>query len=197
LRQLYSLLITPVLESVPAGIRKIVVSPDGVLNLVPFPALRPEGGRFLIEDFTISTVESASIWTEEKRRASAAPRELLGIFAPMAASGPDARLSVRSEHYPMNGEGEDRFWAAEGSRAGADKAATIARMQAGGALHVSGHGLLSSAVADHQTIVLATGASPDSALDAYEVRRIAGHGWSVVTLGICDGGIMRYGDGDE
>jgi CHAT domain-containing protein len=66
-----------------------------------------------------------------------------------------------------------------------------------GAVHISGHGVLSSAVADHQGITLGPGSAPDATLDSYDVRLMPISRWNVVTLGICNGGVIRYGAGDE
>ncbi len=130
LKQLYSLLIIPVLATIPPGIQRLIFSPDGVLNAVPFPVLRSETGHFLIQDFTVSTAESASVWLEERKRDRRTPGALLGIFAPMAASGPDAALSIRSEPYPFGTDAGNRFWAPQASSFSGGKPDIVARLQA-------------------------------------------------------------------
>ncbi len=54
---LYDLLVRP-LHTSSADVSRLLVSPDGGLNLVPFEALVDEHGRYLIESFSISYLSS-------------------------------------------------------------------------------------------------------------------------------------------
>ena len=56
LSELYNLLLRP-LEGA-GGCQRLIVSPDGELSKVPFPALRTPDGHYLIETMTISYVAS-------------------------------------------------------------------------------------------------------------------------------------------
>ncbi|MCB9367148.1 MAG: CHAT domain-containing protein [Calditrichaeota bacterium] len=55
--ELYDRLWRPIEASL-NGISRVFVSPDGELNSISFPALREPGGRYLVEDFTISYLSS-------------------------------------------------------------------------------------------------------------------------------------------
>ncbi len=56
-RQVDALVMQPVRERVGSP-RRLLISPDGALNLLPFEALRDEQGRYAIERFHISYVSS-------------------------------------------------------------------------------------------------------------------------------------------
>ena len=49
--RLYNLVFAPILDSL-AGVKKIYISPDGNLNLIPFEVLQAPQGKFLIEEYS-------------------------------------------------------------------------------------------------------------------------------------------------
>jgi CHAT domain-containing protein len=60
LRSYYEFLIQPVVSKL-TGVKKLIVMPDGVLNFLPFEALRTGEGKFLVESFDIRYVQSAEV----------------------------------------------------------------------------------------------------------------------------------------
>ncbi|MFI5006978.1 MAG: CHAT domain-containing protein [Solirubrobacterales bacterium] len=54
--------------------RQLVIVPDGRLWELPFQALRPEGGRYLIEDATVSYAPSLSVLRDMRAHRAATPR---------------------------------------------------------------------------------------------------------------------------
>jgi tetratricopeptide (TPR) repeat protein len=60
LHDLYKLLIDPVRESLKGG--HLVIAPHGLLHQLPFQALF-DGGRYLIDEFTLSYAPSASVYS--------------------------------------------------------------------------------------------------------------------------------------
>ncbi|MGW8121066.1 CHAT domain-containing protein [Roseivirga echinicomitans] len=60
LNTFYKFLIEPVSNLI-AGKRKLIISPDGILNFIPFEALVTNQGKFLIEDVGIRYMQSASV----------------------------------------------------------------------------------------------------------------------------------------
>jgi CHAT domain-containing protein/Tfp pilus assembly protein PilF len=58
LHALYQSLCQPVLAQLPAGIHRLVISPDGDLNFVSFATLLDPGDHFLAEDFELNYVSS-------------------------------------------------------------------------------------------------------------------------------------------
>ncbi len=68
--ELYKLLIAPALAQVRG--KELLIVPHGVLHYLPFQALVSAQGKYLIEEFPINYLSSASLmqFTREKRRAS-------------------------------------------------------------------------------------------------------------------------------
>jgi CHAT domain-containing protein len=78
-KQLYAWLLKPIPEA--ATTNKFVIAPDGILNLLPFEALRDTQGEYLLKSHAISYVPSGTI-LDVLRRAKmqqAAPRPFLGV----------------------------------------------------------------------------------------------------------------------
>ena len=78
-KQLYAWLLKPIPET--ATTNKFVIAPDGILNLLPFEALRDTQGEYLLKSHVISYVPSGTI-LDVLRRAKmqqAAPRPFLGV----------------------------------------------------------------------------------------------------------------------
>ncbi len=67
----------PVFASIPSSVNRLRLAPDGMLNLVPFSALRDGGGHFLIERFAIGYLSAGR-----------------DLATPESASHPDARSMV-------------------------------------------------------------------------------------------------------
>src|SRR5439155_17589603 len=65
--------------------RRVVISPDGALNLLPFGALSDEEGRWLVERFSISYVTSGRDLLRAPGPAARSPALLVG--APAFADG--------------------------------------------------------------------------------------------------------------
>ncbi len=85
LEELYSRLAAPVFEDVKSG-SKVVVAVDSFLGAIPFAALRkPESGRFLVEDYRISVLPSATLLPLIRRRIgelAERPSSLLAVGNP-------------------------------------------------------------------------------------------------------------------
>src|SRR5260370_30822534 len=78
-KQLFGLLLGSVPEASAAN--RIIIAPDGVLNLLPFEALRDTQGEYLLKSHVISYVPSGTI-LDVLRRAKmqpSAPRPFLGL----------------------------------------------------------------------------------------------------------------------
>ena len=78
-RDLYTILLGPVLSKFRQS--RLIISPDGVLNSLPFESLQDANGAFLIRSKTISYIPSASVlWTLRSVDAgSPASRPLLAV----------------------------------------------------------------------------------------------------------------------
>ncbi len=62
LASLHARLMEPALSELPAGIRTLILIPDGLLHLLPFSLLRAAGDPPLIERFELQIVPSATVW---------------------------------------------------------------------------------------------------------------------------------------
>jgi CHAT domain-containing protein len=71
------------------GARKILIVPDGILHYLPFEALSPQPGRFLVEDFTIDYAPSVSVFASLRPARAARAYDLLAygdpVFSPAEA----------------------------------------------------------------------------------------------------------------
>ena len=76
----YKFLIEPVANLI-AGKKKLIISPDGLLNFIPFEALITNQGRYLIEDVGVRYMQSASVGGVINSRKYSADRK------PMLAMG--------------------------------------------------------------------------------------------------------------
>jgi len=78
-KQLYDVLLKPVRET--SSATRFLIAPDGILNLVPFEALRDTEGKYLLESRVISYVPSGTVFDTLRRtaRRQLAPKELLAV----------------------------------------------------------------------------------------------------------------------
>jgi CHAT domain-containing protein len=78
-KQLYEILIKPIPETFRTV--RFLIAPDGVLNLLPFEALRDDQGQYLLKSHTISYVPSGTILDTLRRRRiqERAPKPLLAL----------------------------------------------------------------------------------------------------------------------
>lgn len=78
-KQLYALLVEPIPETATAT--RFIIAPDGILNLLPFEALRNSQGEYLLKSRNISYVPAATILDVFRRteKQEPAPRPFLGV----------------------------------------------------------------------------------------------------------------------
>ena len=78
-KQLYTLLLRPMSEM--AAGKRLVIVPDGILNLLPFDALQNSDGQYLLRSTVISYVPSATVLDVLRRTAKPQrpPRPLLAV----------------------------------------------------------------------------------------------------------------------
>ena len=78
-RHLYEVLLKPIPEI--SNSERILVAPDGILNLLPFEALRDDRGQYLLKSRTISYVPSGTILDMLRRGQlpPSAPKPLLAV----------------------------------------------------------------------------------------------------------------------
>ena len=77
-----ALLLDPLLAELPAGIDRLQIIPDGPLWNIPFAALPDENGRYLIEDYALSTAYSVQTLAQsgtQTRSSASRPIAAYGI----------------------------------------------------------------------------------------------------------------------
>ena len=80
--QLYRMVLAPAAPML-AGVRKILIAPDGILYYLPFEALSPKPGRYLVEDFTIGYAPSVSVFASLEPTRTARACDLLAYGDPV------------------------------------------------------------------------------------------------------------------
>ncbi len=78
-KQLYRALVEPIPEAKTAT--KLIIAPDGMLNLLPFEAIRDSQGEYLLKSRVLSYVPSGTILDvlRQARKNERAPRPFLGV----------------------------------------------------------------------------------------------------------------------
>lgn len=203
LRELHRVLVNPLAE-VGADLRRyrtVFFVPHGFLHTIPFAALQGPDGRFLIEDIATAQAPSASVWKflrDRERRTTDQAAGFLGFANPQL--GPD--------HEPLPGTVEElaevvsclsphiQAHACVGAEA---TGSALKRDLAGQSIvHFATHGEFPDEdVMNTHRIFLTPDGPDDGEVTARDLRGMDFDGTGLVVLGICDGGIYRFGPGDE
>jgi CHAT domain-containing protein len=136
LRGLYDLLIAPLERAgMLAGARGHVVVPHGALAYLPIDALvreTPSGARYLVEDYAIVMLASASALPLLRGRATAVAPEQASVLAPLPAELP----ATRDEASAVVRASGARSWVG----AAATERVLRDALARGGVVHVASHG---------------------------------------------------------
>jgi CHAT domain-containing protein len=95
------------LGAIPGGTRRLLIAPDGLLNLIPFAALVDERGQYLVERYTISYLTSG----RDLLRLQLAPRSSnppLVVANP--AFGKVETLAARADQDSGGSQSADQAW---------------------------------------------------------------------------------------
>jgi CHAT domain-containing protein len=210
---LFSKLLEPVIGSEP--ISKLIVVPEGKLNLLPFDALRDREARYVLESRVVTYAPSATVlyFLRESRSPDRVTRDFLGVGG-VVYSNPDERGDIDRPQKPNSiadffGLDAVRFPDLPGSTQEVveaariigssnqlllDRNATEAAFKSSPLgdfriIHLAVHGVANSAFPDRASLVL--GSSPssgeDGLLQAREIRDLSLHA-ELVTLSACDTG---------
>lgn len=186
------------------GVRRLVLLPDAELYALPFAALQDAGGKFLIERFSVTVADSATLWAGAAQARPAAAASALVAVAngdggnlalPGALRGaanalpalPFARIEVERIG-ELSGEGATVVTDASATEARVRKLASSA-----GRVHFAVHGLFDPVSPLESGLVLRAdadgdGAAADGLLQAWEIFDAWRTPADLVTLSGCDTG---------
>ncbi len=145
--------LTPVLAAVfqGAGVKRLRIAPDGMLNLVPFAALSDGRGHFLIEHAATSYISTGRDLAEPENSASVAASAIVIAVSPGADAKPSPGVvsAFRADHLErLDGaaaEASDvKRWLPKAQVLGEGEATEqrIKQLHRPAVLHIVGHGIV-------------------------------------------------------
>jgi CHAT domain-containing protein len=187
--RLHEELVAPWRAVLPAGIRRIVIVPDGVLHSLPFEALGRPGTdrRLLVDDFAISYAPSATVLAELEAAPDAVPpgsTSVLALADPPIAPQLLRSGSVEGERFDLSPLPDAAREAAAVARFGdreseLDVGARASESRIKGRplerfriLHFATHALLSRRAPSRSALLLAGEGGHDGLLTAREIYRL-------------------------
>jgi len=188
LRDLYDKLIGPAKSSgLLAGIRSLVIVPHASLTYLPFAALREPmrngSSRFLVEDYAITTITSASALPMLRARSEAETTHSASVFAPQPSNLPSTSDEAHAIGDQLAGAG------VVVGKAATEPAIREALMHSR-IVHIASHGVLNPDSPMFSNIELASPADAsarrpenDGRLETYEVLSMNVRSWLVFLSG--------------
>jgi CHAT domain-containing protein/tetratricopeptide (TPR) repeat protein len=210
--QLYDLLVKPA-QPLLKGKSSLVIVPDQELWNLPFQALQPAPGRYLLEDAAVSYSPSLSVLRElvraRERNTAAVPSALLAVGNPVVSSEVAQRIKAAYRDEPLEPLPETeaevrtlgRLYGAGRSAVfvGADARESRVKAEAGryGVLHIATHGVFDDASPMYSYLVLsqAAGDGEDGLLEAREIMELDLKA-RLVVLSACETARGRVGAGE-
>jgi CHAT domain-containing protein/tetratricopeptide (TPR) repeat protein len=199
-------------RAVLAGARRVVLIPDGALWELPFQALRPRGGRYLVEDAAVSYAPSLSVLRDmraHRRPPAPAGHDLLALGNPDLGAAARRRTPsvLMSDLQPLP-EAETQVRAiarlydsrASAVRFGVEARESWLKQEAAHyrILHFATHGLLDDASPLYSQLVLAaprSGEGDDGLLEAREILEMSLDA-DLAVLSACETGRGQSGAGE-
>jgi CHAT domain-containing protein len=187
---LYRRLIEPALADIRG--QRLLIVPHGVLHYLPFAALRSPGRRWLVQDFALSTLPSASVLRYLTDKGAGAPAGTLVMGNPDL--GAELALPWAEREARMVGQqekGSTVFVRAEATESQAKKLLPTV-----GIIHFATHGDLSETDPLSSAVLLVPGEGEDGRLEVREVFGLDLHA-KLVVLSACETGLGKLSRGDE
>jgi CHAT domain-containing protein len=189
-RALYRRLLEPARKEVRGD--RIVIVPHGVLHYLPFTALRSTAGRWVVEEFSVSTLPSASVLRYLADKGASASGRALVVGNPDL--GAELALPWAEREARMVGQHE------QGStllvRADATESQVKKLIETAGVVHLATHGDLSENDPLSSAVLLVPGGGEDGRLEVREVFGLDLHA-RLVVLSACETGLGKLSRGDE
>lgn len=194
---LHGQLLSRALADLPQEVDRLVIVPDGVLHLLPFPLLRPRReGPLLTERYQILVTPSATLWCRWRHQLSRGARAALVLADPDRPERPERLHGARREgRYVARRSGAGSLLRL-GEEAGEAflKRQDLSRF---GVLHLAAHAEADEASPEASAVLLAADApGEDGRLQVDEIAGLDLHG-SLVALSSCRGaaGALVGGEG--
>jgi CHAT domain-containing protein len=171
---------------------RVVFVPHGVLHYLPFTALRSPAGRWVVEDFAVSTLPSASVLRYLTDKGAGASTRALVIGNPDL--GIDLNLPWAEREARMVGQREREATVLVRGEATEVKVKTL--LDTAGVIHFATHGDLSESDPLSSALLLVGGGGEDGRLEVREVFGLDLHA-RLVVLSACETGLGKLSRGDE
>ena len=171
---------------------RVVFVPYGVLHYLPFTALRSPAGRWVVEDFAVSTLPSASVLRYLTDKGAGAPARALVIGNPDL--GVDLNLPWAEREARMVGQREREATVLVRGEATEVKVKKL--LDTAGVIHFATHGDLSESDPLSSALLLVGGGGEDGRLEVREVFGLDLHA-RLVVLSACETGLGKLSRGDE
>jgi len=198
-------LILPILNvfGYPDEFKRWIIVPHGVLHYIPFQALSDPNGTYLIEEVALTLSPSASVWHQLQGRHKQPVKSFLGFANPKITyrdsrgnslkplpKAEDELKGIRKSLKALEFSEKLREQATEKEFRDLVKGKDL--------VHLSTHGDFpeQNAVDFHRILLTAT-SKHNGPVTAEELRRMDLNSARLVTLNICNGGLYRFGPGDE
>ncbi len=190
-KRVHELLIRPVLPCITGP--ELIVVPHGVLHYLPFQALYSSEGRYLVEDYSVSYLTSASLmqFTKEKRKAQG--KRVL------AFGNPDLGKPSRQLKFAEQETGEIKKLFASSTlllRKEATKRKAIDLASQYDILHFAAHAELRNDDPLSSAILLAQNGGDEGRLEVRDIFAMDLNA-SLVVLSGCETGLGKLSSGDE
>lgn len=210
-RSLYDVLLKPAEEQL-KGKTTLCIVPDGILWELPFQALEPRNGRYLLEDYAISYAPSLSVLKEMSGRKTdeRAPASLLAFGNPTvpAEIAANIKTTYRGENLgplpdaEMEVDALKGIWGGSSSRVliGPNARKNVFRQEASKykIIHLATHGILDDTSPMYSRLLMArveNDASDDGLLEAREIVQLNLNA-DLVVLSACQTARGRVGAGE-
>ena len=190
---LHAELLRSALESLPSGVERIIVIPDGALHRLPLDALSPGPGMpYLAERYEVSIAPSAALWLRFRAVPRKGPGKLLVLADP---ADPSARRAVRRDgvfgalvHARREAEvALSAFPRGSELRTGPPASEAFlksASLDGVSLVHFATHAVADARDPEHAAVVLAPGSpAEDGRLEPREIARLPLSGKTVVLAG--------------
>jgi CHAT domain-containing protein len=191
-RRLYDLLIAPTADKIKTD--NLIIVPHGILHYLPFAALQDSRGRYLLGDFCIRYLPSASVlkYLVAKRKGNG--ERLLALGNPATDRKGFAAIPLTEMEVNEIGASQPDSRVLTGAQATETEFKRLAPQS--DILHLACHGDLNSAYPMYSCLLLAPDSVEDGELDVHEIFNLDLHA-NLVVLSGCQTGLGHLTNGDE